>query len=154
MELIKCWAAEPNSVERLNHQSSAAILFERVSCLVYRGKDGGYKKPSAGVYDKIVFEASAETPEEVFSRVKEYGIGREQAGHIYKLIRLIADIVCPMMACITEQAFAGEYAYAIDYVIKADGDLPEPRTSGLFPTNYNDFNYWEGVADKVAKYIR
>ena len=53
-------------------------------------------------------------------------------------IRRIADTVCPMMACMDEQGFVSEYAYAIDYVIKvsgvriSDGSPPKTPAKPLF----------------------
>ena len=46
------------------------------------------------------------------------------------------------------------YAYAIDYVIWHRCDLPKPDIDGLFPRNYPDYNYWEGLlVGKVNEYI-
>lgn len=149
--LLKCLAVAPDCLEQTNHMIAAAALFERMSCLVYRGRDG-YRKPPADMYGKEIFRNWAETPEEVFDRVKAYGVTPEKAEHICKLVWQVADLLCPMMACITEQAFVSEYAYAIEYVIKHDGDLPAPEIAELFPTNYPDYNYQTGVAETIRRY--
>ena len=57
-----------------------------------------------------------------------------------------------MMACMGDQAFISEFAYAIDYVIHHDGDLEKPVIRNLFPQNYSDFRYQEGIGDEVSRY--
>lgn len=152
ISLLKCLAYVSGSLEQTNHMIVAAALFERISCLVYRGQDGNYRKPLADTYRKKLFEVWAETPEEVFGYVNEYGVTPEQAEHIHKLVWQAADLLCLMMACVTEQAFVSEYAYSIEYVIRHDGELPKPEMSLLFPTNYKDYHYWEGIAATIRKY--
>ena len=83
---------------------------------------------------------------------KRCGVTREKADHIYKLVWQVADLVCPMMACEVEQAFISEYAYAIEYVIQHNGDLPKPEISILFPSNYSDYHYQEGIAETIRNY--
>ena len=56
------------------------------------------------------------------------------------------------MACETAQAFPGEYAYAIEYVIHCGGDLPKSEMHGLFPANYADYDYTKGVAGVMNGY--
>ena len=150
--LLKCLVSEPNSYLQKNHIIVAASLFERISCLVYYGKEGHYQKPSVENYFKEIFEGFAETPEEVYDRIKRCGVTREKADHIYKLVWQVADLVCPMMACEVEQAFISEYAYAIEYVIQHNGDLPKPEISILFPSNYSDYHYQEGIAETIRDY--
>lgn len=84
----------------------------------------------------------------------DYGVSETEVEWIHKMIWQIADLVCPMIACMSEQAFVSEYAYAIDYVIRHGRDLPKPDIAELFPRNYSDYNYWEGpFVDKVKEYI-
>lgn len=147
--LIKCVLRE-GKPEYKNYLVVAADCFERLSCLVYRS-GGRFKKPPAEKYKRKVFDVWAETPEELRGRIEECG-DAALTERCFKTIRRIADIVCPMMACMDEQGFVSEYAYAIDYVIKRGGDLPEPLMRGLFPTNYPDYNYTEGVAAGIAPY--
>ena len=151
--LLKCLSNEPSSYEQMNNMIVVATLFERISCLVYRGKDGTYRKPPVNVYTREIVEGWVETPEEVFDHVRLYGVTAEKAEHIYKLVWQIADLVCPMMACPDEQAFVSEYAYAIEYVIQHDGDLPKPEITELFPVNYFDYHYQNGIAETIRKYI-
>ena len=148
--LIKCILNE-GKPEYKNYLIVAADCFERVSCLVYRS-GGRFKKPYAEKYKREVFDAWAETPEELRGRIEECGGDAALTHRCFKTIRRIADIVCPMMACMDEQGFVSEYAYAIDYVIKRGGDLPEPLVRGLFPTNYSDYDYTAGVAETIMKF--
>lgn len=76
----------------------------------------------------------------------------EQAEHIFRLVWQVADIVCPMMACVCEQAFVSEYAYAIEYVIRHNVEFPKPEITLLFPGNYPDYNYSEGIAEEIREY--
>ena len=120
----------------------------------YKGSDGAYKKLPAEKYKKAIFESYAEFPQEVYERVQTYGVSATEAERIHKMVWQIADLVCPMIACMREQAFVSEYAYAIDYVIRHRCDLPKPDIDGLFPKNYPDYNYWKGLlVDKVNEYI-
>ena len=57
-----------------------------------------------------------------------------------------------MMACVTEQAFVSEYAYAIEYVIKHDGKLLKPEIAELFPTNYPDYDFQSGIAEIIRRF--
>lgn len=151
--LLASLISEPGSFEQKNHIIVTAALLEQISRLVYFGKDGYYCKLPAKTYYKEIFEGYAETPEEVFERIKRYGVSDiEKAKYIYKLVWQVADLVCPMMARSCEQAFVSEYAYAIEYVIKHDGNLPKPEILILFPTNYDDYKYTEGIAEEIRKY--
>ena len=84
--LLKCLVSEPNSFQQKNQIIVAASLFERISCLVYFGKEGYYQKPSVDKYYKDIFEGFAETPEEVYDRIKRFGVTEEKANHIFKLV--------------------------------------------------------------------
>ena len=145
--------SESGSFEQKNHIIITATLFEQISRLVYFSKDGYYCKPPVKTYYEEIFESFVETPEEVFERTKRYGVcDLEKAEHIYKLVWQVADLVCPMMACNCDQAFVSEYAYSIEYVIKHGGNLPKPEILILFPTNYDDYKYMEGIAEEIRKY--
>ncbi len=146
--------SEPDSFCQKNNIIITAFLFEKLSCLVYYGKNGRYTKPPVEKYYREIFEAFAETPEEVYERTAHRGVTREQADHVFKLVWQVADLVCPMMACVCEQAIMSQYAYAIEYVIRHDGDLPRPEIPGysLFPHNYPDYRYGEGIAETISQY--
>ena len=152
--LMNCLLSEPNSSKQKNNIIAAAFLFERISCFVYRGKDGSYRKPPVKKYYREIFKNYAETPEEVFIRTEKYGVSPEKAEHIHKLIWQTADLICPMIACLSEQAFVSEYAYAIEYVINHNGNLPKPKISCLFPTNYTDYHYNESIAKEISEALK
>ena len=150
--LIRCQLCPLDSAEYKNNLIIAASLLERISCLVYRRKDGTYRKPSQEKYAKEIFERYTETVDEVSEWATKNGSEEKDAAHMHKVLWKIADLVCPMMACITEQAFTSEYAYAIDYVIRHDGDLPKPEMKEIFPVNYPEFRYMEGIGQEINKY--
>ena len=150
--LFKCFIHDTNSFQQKNQIILTASLFERISCLIYLCKDGYYSKLPVSKYYEVIFEGSAETPEEIYYFLKRYGVTFEQAEHIFKLVWQVADLICPMMACISEQASISEYAYAIEYVIQHNGDLPKPEITILFPTNYADYRYQEGIAETIRNY--
>ena len=150
--LVWCLAAEHGCNEYKNNLIVAAMNLERVSCLTYKGKDGHFRKPSEEYYMRVIFDSFAENPEEVEIRMSSCCTAKEASENVYKRIRQIAELVCPMMACLSEQAFVSEYAYAIDYVVKHEGNLPKPVMKDLFPTNYPDYRYWEGIANVIQEY--
>lgn len=152
--LLKCFAYDIDSNDYIIQVLVTANYLERISCLVYKSSDGNYKKLSVEKYKRDIFESYAETPQEIYDRIQNYGISEIKAEWIHKMVWQIADLVCPMIACMSEQAFVSEYAYAIDYVIRHGCDLPKPDIVELFPRNYPDYKYWEGsLIEKVEKYV-
>ena len=152
--LLRCFTYNVDSNDYMIQVLLTANYLERISCLVYKSNDGKYKKLSENKYKKAIFESYEETPHELYDRIQKYRISETEAEWIHKMIWQIADLVCPMIACMSEQAFVSEYAYAIDYVIRRGCDLPKPDIAELFPRNYSDYNYREGpFVDKVNKYI-
>ena len=151
--LLNCLSGKAGSNVQKNDMLIAAVYFERISCPVYLRKDGSVHKPAMKTYYKQIFESWAETPEEISGRIVTRGVTHEDAKHIHKLVWQVADLVCPMMACDDEQMSVGEYAYAIEYVIRHDGDLPKPEINHIFPTNYPDYEYTKGIAEEVRKLI-
>ena len=152
--LLRCFTYDVGSNDYMIQVFLTANYLERISCLVYKGADGKFKKLSEKKYKKVIFESYAETPREIYERTREYAVSEAEAKWIHKMIWQIADLVCPMIACMCEQAFVSEYAYAIDYVIRHRGDLPKPDINEFFPRNYSNYNYWEGsLVDKIKEYI-
>lgn len=149
--LVRCMVNEENENLYKNYLMIAASCYERISCLIYKDK-GIYEKLSEDDYKYELFEGLAETVEEVFDLLKDYGINMERAKYIHKLVWQVADIVCPMIACVDEQGFISEYAYAIDYVIKHKGNLCKPEMRMIFPTNYEDYHCTEGIAKEIKEY--
>ena len=45
----------------------------------------------------------------------------------------------------------GKYAYAIEYVLRHDGDLPKPDITHMFPTNHPDYHYDRGIAVEIMQ---
>lgn len=146
--LLKCVSLAPDNCAFINQAVVAASLLERVSCLVYKGKDGSPRKLPEKAYKKAIFKAWAETEDEVAFRLGEQAGDAKRA---FKTLWNIADLVCPMLACVTEQAFVSEYAYAIEYAVRHGGDLPKPEIGTLFPTNYPDYDYTQGVAALIRE---
>ena len=154
--LCKCILSEPGSDEYNRNLLVSAVILERVASLVYRCWDGKYSKPSPKTYQAELFKPYAESPEEVFGLAAESGATPETAEHVHKSLWQIADLVCPMMANVLEHGFVSEYAYAIDYVIRHNGTLPEPEFKHpfLFPTNYENYHYQENVSEGVRAFSR
>ena len=150
--LLRCLSCETGSPEQKNYMVVAAMYFERISRAVYEDKDGSFRKLDIRRYYEEIFTGYAEDPEEVLWRTERYGVTPESAEHIFKLVWQVADLICPMMACVSEHAFVFEYAFAIEYVIKHNGDLPKPEIKLLFPSNYPEYNYTEGIAEEIQKY--
>ena len=126
-----------------------------LSRLVYRGKNG-IAKLSAKRYKKELFEGCTETKDEVADILRSYHnslicgmeITEQLVDFTYQCLQLIKALWCTFIACIIEQAYIPEFAYAFDYVIKHKGNLPMPEyhNSLFFPSNYEDFNYTDGIA--------
>ena len=76
----------------------------------------------------------------------------DESKQIHKMIWQIADLVCPMLTSMSEQGFVSEYAYAIDYVIRHNGNLEQPVIGHFFPSDYPDYKYDEGIAEEIHEY--
>ena len=147
--LMDCFAADPFSAEYYLHLFSAALMIEQVSELVYTGKNGLFRKLPEAAYRLDIFEGWAETPEEVT------GISPEDSVLIHRMLWQVADIVCPVIACASEQISVWDYAYAIDYVRRHCGDLQKPEKDGIFPfpVNYPDYDWRNGDAEMKRIYF-
>lgn len=106
--LLRCFTYDVDSNDYMIQVLVTASYLERISCLVYKGSDGAYKKLPAEKYKKAIFESYAEFPQEVYERVQTYGVSATEAERIHKMVWQIADLVCPMIACMWEQAFVSE----------------------------------------------
>ena len=149
--LLRCFFVPPDAPDYPLRLYAAASNLDLLSRPVYRTKNGFVKLPEKTYRGKL-FDRFAETPDEIFTLIQDNGVSRERAELIHRMLRQIADLVCPMMACPDEQAFISEYAYAIDYVIRRGGDLPKPEMRSLFPVNYSDYHYQEGIAKVIRQY--
>lgn len=150
--LCKCIQCGPGSIEYERYLLVAAVILERVASLVYRNRDGQYCKPSSATYQAELFEPYAEFPSELLEHALLKDTNPETAQHVHKIFWQITNLVCPMMASMTEHGFVNEYAYAIDYVIRHDGDLPKPETNGFCPENYETYRYWEVVTEGTGAF--
>ncbi len=150
LSLINYLAHRNDAPKSLNNLLIAAMKMEQISCLVYIRKDGQCGKLKSSDYMEELFEGWAEYPDDVRDWLSKLGADPDDAPKVYLLLWQIAQIVCPMISCEYEQAFIREYAYAIEYVVKHDGTLDPPVMDGLFPKNYDDYNYWnEGVSKQI-----
>lgn len=151
--LLKCFTYTIASTDYVAQVLVTASYFEHISRLVYKS-GGKYKKLPTERYKHLIFTGYAETPQEVSLRMQSLGSAETDAEKVFRRVWQIADLVCPMIACIDEQAFVQEYAYAIDYVIRHNCDLPKPEISSLFPKNYLDYEYWKGsIVEELNRYL-
>ena len=86
LSLLKCFTSDINSTKYLNHVIITASCLERVSCLVYKNGDGRYKKLSEKDYKYMIFKGCAETPQEVFERIKSFDVTEKEAERIFKKV--------------------------------------------------------------------
>lgn len=149
--LMNCLLSEPNSSKQklrrhfyLN-EFLALYIGEKTDRIANRRS-----KSITGRYSRIM----PKHRKKCLSGLKKYGVSPEKAEHIHKLIWQTADLICPMIACLSEQTFVSEYAYAIEYVINHNGNLPKPKFSCLFPTNYTDYHYNESIAKEIAEALK
>ena len=49
-------------------------------------------------------------------------------------------------------AIRNEAQQIMRYIAENDGDLPKPEMREIFPINYPDYHYWEGIGEEVSKY--
>ena len=72
---------------------------------------------------------------------------------LFRQVERITALWCGMLSKYGEITFTYEFAYGADYVIRRKGKLPPPEfpeSQGLlFPTNYLDFHYWEGIGAHI-----
>ncbi len=153
-----------NSVYLLSHgldsQESYLRLFVTCSRLyylsriVYRGSDGVFKKLDEKEYKRILFEGHAENSNEILSIMvnqnAEKNASMTMAEKVFGDLRILESLWCRAIACVEEQIYIPELAYELDYVFKNSGWLSKPEYSSeysLFPNNYENFNYTEGIAD-------
>lgn len=133
--LVFCIAAGPGHPDYVDVLYAASSRLYMLDLLVYQSKDG-IVKPDARWYWKQLFQGFLETPEEAAERAER-----------------ITALWCGMLSKYGEITFTYEFAYGADYVIRRKGKLPPPEfpeSQGLlFPTNYLDFHYWEGIGAHI-----
>lgn len=132
-----------------------------LSRLVYRGKSG-ICKLSSKRYRELIFEPHAETPEEIgetIEKMRKSGvIVKHNDNDCYgtdtiRCLNIIEELWCGAISCVNEQIYIPELAYAMEYVIQNNGELPMPVFSDCspFPSNYENYRYTEGIAARFDK---
>ena len=105
-----------------------------------------------------LFDPLAETKEEIFRLLEHWNrkipedpvpCSIETTGQVYQKMEILKDLWCTFLSCTNEQAYIPEYAYAFEYAFKHGEILKMPKYPGkwcLFPQNYRNFDYTEGIA--------
>lgn len=135
---------DPNYKIRLLSASTRLFYLSR---LVYKSK-GEFCKLSKQSYSRELFKESFEIEEVEY--VANNAARKNSADTVLKCIQSIEPLTIKWVSCVNEQMYMHEFAFLIDYVIRRNGDVPEP--DGLFPKNYKDFNYWEGIGEEFNRY--
>ena len=125
-----------------------------LSRLVYLGQNGSYKKLDEEEYKRILFEGHAENCQEVYSIMVNHYVEKNTsmtlAEKVFGDLQFLESLWCRAIACVGEQIYIPELAYELDYVFRNSGKLSKPEYESklsLFPNNYENFNYTEGIAD-------
>lgn len=151
--LLYCIANGPNDTEYLPVLYAVCAKLWFVSKLVYKSKNGIVKLPTK-IYQAELFDGRLETEEEIVDHLERMHLDTNRSGYVYKCLQPIKQLLCRMISCKTEQVFIFELVYAVDYVLRRDGDMEAPvfiSPTALFPDNYRDFCYSEGIAEDVQR---
>ena len=89
--------------------------------------------------------------EEVAIRLGHMGLPKERAAYVHKCLQPIKQLLCNMIGRLIEQPLVHELAYAVDYAVRQDGEVDPPVIDLLFPHNYKDFHYNEGIAKDIQR---
>ena len=140
---------DPEYKLRLLHMSEDVHTLSR---LVYKTK-GGFAKLPVKKYEECLFLNYMESKEEVRDRLASVCRIPADADSdaAFRCVEALKPMILRWVSCLTEQMFVSEYAFLIDYVIRRKGDVPYPD-DGLFPKNYVDFNYNEGIGKEFSEY--
>lgn len=119
-----------------------------LSKMVYRSQKDITKLPFK-IYKHILFDETIESVEEISDFLSYKKFDYSDSEYIYKCIQPIELLWCQMIGCRIEQVYISELAYAADYVISRKGEVDPPifHKYSLFPQNYEDFHYQEGIAE-------
>ncbi len=143
--------------QRLRLYYVCARLFY-LSRLVYFDGTKIEKLPYAA-YEKGLFEPYTENKEEMqwlleyWNKIHEdrkVQLTEQFIDETWDSFVNLKNLWCRFLACRTEQAYISEFGYALEYVIRHKGHLPMPEYTSecsLFPNNYKDFQYDEGIAE-------
>lgn len=154
--MLFCIAEGPEHPDYLAALITAAMRLAQIDLFVYKGKHNRWKL-SPRSYMQMMFEGSAETREEcreILQRRLGYEIGTGIAEYCHNCLWKIIKIVVPMLAVSWEVIYPSEWAYAIDYVIRKKGELPDPIFErSLFPINYDDFDITKGITPRIQEFV-
>lgn len=149
--------------DRILRLFAVCSTLEFVGKMIYRGKDG-LKKLNCSEYDYWLFETRSGTQEEIEeilnreNREKENRVTVDEIERVYGKYQILRALWVRFLSCLSEIAFLYEYAYAFDYVCKHTG-IPMPEYKdydgyrAMFPCNYSDFNYTEGIGEYFDEII-
>lgn len=136
------------------HAACSKLWF--LSKMVYRSKNGIVKLPIK-TYETELFDGMLETEEEVADHLGYMKLDKSRSGYAYKCLQPIKQLLCHMIGCEAEQVFVSELVYAVDYVLRRNGEVEAPifdRPCDLFPSNYKDFHYNEGIGKDILRIER
>lgn len=154
--VVFCIAAGPDHPDYVDVLYAVSSRLYMLDLLVYQSKDG-IVKPGPKWYRKQLFQGFLETPEEAAILAERLGFPGEDPDLLFRQVERIAALWCHMLSKYGEITFTYEFAYAADYVICRKGNLPMPEFSNfpaaIFPNNYPDYHYWEGMGDYICKHF-
>lgn len=153
--LLYCIANGPNDPKYKTVLYATCSKLHFLSKLVYKSKHGIVKLPIK-TYRHNLFIGYLETEEEVADMLGDMHIDKNRAAYVYKCLQPMELLLCGMIGCLYEQPFISELVYAVDYVIQRDGEMEMPvfcSKADLFPKNYKDFNYCEGIAKDIEEFL-
>ena len=123
-----------------------------LSKMVYKS-NRGIVKLSFKEYKKYLFDRYIKNEQDIIFWLKNMNLKQVNLSCERRCIDLIILLWCQMISCNIEQVFISELGYALDYVMSRRGNIEFPSFTeySLFPQNYNDFKYWEGIAEYFEK---
>ena len=143
----------------LNSQEDYLKLYATCSRLYYLSKlvylsKNGIRKLEMERYIKGLFEARAETPEEILHIMNLQKLesicaySKLDVIKVFEKLKKLQQLWCHSISCVCEQIHIPELAYAFDFVLRHDDcPMPEFRSEwSLFPDNLENYNYTEGIA--------
>ena len=151
-DLLYCIANGPDDSDYKMRLLSASSRIYYLSRLIYKSK-GKYKKLPEKCYATDLFDGYMESEDEIADRL--YLVCKNtdtvDSSFVFKCVEALKPLAVRWVSCLYEQLYIHEFAFLIDYVIKRNGEVPYPE-EGLFPKNYENFNYSEGIGEEFNKY--
>ena len=148
-QTLYCIAYGPKGNEYKLNLLAAAMDLRNISRYV-AFIDGTLTKPDSSLYEEELFTAYMETEDEVKDHLEFWFPDcKVSSEYVFKCLEAMKPLIIRWVSADYEMLFTSEYAYLIDYVIRRKGDVPYPA-EGLFPKNFKDFNYIEGIAKEFT----